>query len=41
MKRDVLGGVCEEGDLIDSLPLLDDGFNDLNGMRITLPGHQG
>ena len=41
MDGDVLGGVCEESDFIDSLPLLDEGFNDLNDMSITLPGHQG
>ena len=41
MKRDVLGGVCEEGYFIDSLPLLYETFNDLNDMRFTLPGHQG
>ena len=41
MRAELLGGVCEEGDFVDLLPLLTDGFNDLNEMSITLPGHQG
>ena len=41
IRKELLGGVCEEGDLVDLLPLLVDRFNDLNEMGITLPGHQG
>ena len=41
MIKDVLGRICEEGNFIDSLPLLNESFNDLNDMSITLPGHQG
>lgn len=37
----VLGGVGEEGDLVDGLLLLDDGFDDLSGCGVTFPGHQG
>ena len=41
IRTEILGGICEEGDLIDFLSLLVDGFNNLNEMSITLPGHQG
>ena len=41
MYKDVLGRVCEESNFIDSLSLLNESFNDLNDMSITLPGHQG
>ena len=41
MIKEVLGGISKESNFIDSLPVLYDGFDDLNVMSITLPGHQG
>ena len=41
MNRELLGGIGEESDFVDGLTLLSDGFDDLNVMSITLPGHQG
>lgn len=41
MKKEVLSGVSEKGDLIDGLFVLLHDFKNLNGNSITLPGHQG
>lgn len=41
MKKEVLSGISEKGDLIDGLFVLLHDFKNLNGNSITLPGHQG
>ena len=41
MRQAILGGIGEEGNLIDRFFVLLDDLGNLNELGVTLPGHQG